>query len=117
MDLFPAIKLFVPDAGFLEGKRLWASVGLALNEPDVTDDSNVAENADMGLNNGDQSGPGTSTQLEIELMERHTLHQVATGFGFKAGQRGVSELLIDAPVFSAYGIKQFLGELQQMRCF
>ena len=117
MDLFPSIRLLVPDSGFLEGERLRAGVGLALNEPDIADNRDIAENADMGLNDGDQSGPGAPTQLEIKLMERHTLHQVATGFGFKARKSGVGELLIGRPIFSADGIEQLLGELQQMRCF
>ena len=112
MDLFPAIGLLVPDAGFFEGERLRAGVGLALNEPDITDNGDIAQDADMGLNDGDQPGPGASTQLEIKLMKRHTLNQVATGFGFKARKSGVCELLIGRPVFSADGIEQLLGELQ-----
>ena len=112
MDLFPAIGLLVPDAGFLERERLWARICLALNEPDVTDDGDIAQDADMGLDNGDQSGPRAATQLEVKLMEGHALYQVAASFGFKAGERGIGELLIGGPVFAADGIKQLLGELQ-----
>ena len=112
MDLFPAIGLLVPDAGFFEGERLWAGVCLALNEPDVTDDGYITEDTDMGLDDSDQSGPRAATQLEVELMEGHALYQVAAGFGFKAGKSGIGELLIGRPVFAAYGIEQLLGELQ-----
>ena len=79
MDLFPAIRLLVPDASFLEGDRLRTCVALALNEPDIADDGDITQDADVGLNDGDQARPGAATQLKVELMEGHSLHQVEIG--------------------------------------
>ena len=67
--------------------------------------------ADMGLRHGHQAGAGAAAELEIELMKRHALYEVAARFRFKAGERFVAELLVDGPVFVADGFEQLLIEL------
>ena len=60
MDMLPALPLLVPDAGLLESGCLGAGLAHALDQPNVTDDGDLAEDADMGLRHRDQSGPGAA---------------------------------------------------------
>ena len=117
MDMFPFVPLLVPDAGLLERRRLRPGIAHALDQPNVTDDGYLADNADMRLRHRHQPRPGSATELKVELVERHPLHQIATRFRLEARERGIAKLLIRGPILPADRIEQPLRELQQMRCF
>ena len=111
MHMPPGVAGTLPDSGFFKGYRLGPGVACALNKADVTDDSDVSHDADMGLHHCHQAGAGATTKLKVELVKRHSLDQVATGFGLKGGEGGVAELLIDSPVLAGDGFEQLLVEL------
>ena len=58
MDVFPLAGLLVPDSGFFKSGGLWSAVTHALDEPDIADNGNIANDANVRLDDGDQSWSG-----------------------------------------------------------
>lgn len=110
--MFPTLPLFMPDAGLLERSRLWAGIAHALDQSNVTNDSDLADDANVRLHHCYQPRPRTTAELKVELMERHPLHEVSTRLRLEAGESGIAQLLIRGPILPADRIEQFLRELQ-----
>ena len=115
VNVLPAALLMVPDPGFLHrgGGRVPLGGG-QLDEPDVADDCDRGDLADMWRTDCGLSNRPVGTAGKIKFVKWHTFHEVADGLGFKSRQRVVAEFLIPRPISIVYRIEQVLGHFEKL---
>ena len=84
-----------------------------MDEPDVADDCDRGDLADMWRTDCGLSNRPVGTAGKIKFVKWHTFHEVADGLGFKSRQGVVTELFVRVPVPLVDRIEQVLGESQE----
>jgi len=116
MDVPPATRAQVPNAGFFEGgRRGLAIAALALVEADAGDNRHVAQHAHARTAHCRLAAFGA--QLEIEAVELQALDELSPRLRLERRQTRIAQFLIGFPIGAGDTVEELLIQTQQLgRC-
>lgn len=116
MNMLPFAMLPMPDPRFLHGHRDRFSIGQLLRQPDVGDDADITDDANMGADDGRLNRIGgcmiTGSQIEVVLVKIQSIDQVPNSLGFKARQAGTTKFFVGVPISPRDAQQKLLGQFE-----
>ena len=89
-----------------------------MNDADITNDCNVATDANIGgCDRGLDSPGGFLCNIKIEAVKVKSFDQVACSFRFETGEVFAAKLAVRVPVTGGDAVQQTRGQIEQQFVF